>query len=138
MNTARSTALAICMAFGAGALGSASPVSAQTSDEVMGTLLGGAIGGALGATIGSGDGRDAATGIGALLGAMEGYERTKARNEAQRRRAGAYRPRSETQVPHASPFLLRPEGSNATLQCELVEHGMLCRPGGSPRAERVY
>ncbi len=138
MNTARSTVLAICLAFGAGALGSVSPASAQTSDEVMGTLLGGAIGGALGSTVGSGDGRDAATGIGALLGAMEGYGRSKARSEAEQRRAEANWLRSETQVPHASPFLLRPEGSNAVLQCELVEQGMLCRPGGSIQAERVY
>lgn len=139
MNKARAALLAIGVLYGIGPLGIVAQATAQQSDEVMGVLLGGAVGGAIGSVFGSGSGRDAATGVGALLGAIKGYEGVKAQQEAERRRVNL--PRSETSVPHASPFLLRPEGSSIPLQCEVTEQGILCRQLSSsptPLAERVY
>lgn len=133
MKPAKATALAICIAFGVGAVGASTPVAAQeTTEELLEVLIGGAVGGAIGSTFGSGSGRDAATGVGAVLGVMEGLERIEANREAERRRA-ARLPGSETRTPHSSAFLLRPEGSNTTLRCEVVEGGgMLCKPNTAP------
>lgn len=128
--------IAIGIAYSFCSFGAAPPATAQQSDELLGTILGGAIGGAIGSSFGSGDGRDAATAIGAILGAMEGYEQVK-RNEVDARRRAIRGPRSETQVPHASPFLLLPEGSKMALQCEVAEEGVLCRHP-TKQAERTY